>query len=194
MFGTLPQVIFQKKKKTSTKNLLFTLIGVKIRLLPFFEVSTLCLSAVVHLFDPFLMEGLLEFGLWNAIQESVDCIHHSVVQIELTTLQQFLESRKQSEIARAQIRTVMVVSHYMDLLAGQPSFHDFGSVWSSVIMVQDQSMLQLRPLNSNMLLQLLQYSAVTHRIDFHFLVDCVLINGSSTVEKTTMCTFPADFC
>ncbi len=91
---------------TSTKKCFVPLIGIRIRLALFFKVSTLFLNAVVYPFDPFLMECLLKFGFWNAIQESVDYIHHSVVRIKLTTLQWFLESQKQPEIARGQIRTI----------------------------------------------------------------------------------------
>ncbi len=79
------------------------------------------------------------------------------------------------------------VSHYIDLLAGQLNFHNFGGVWSSIIMVQDPLMLQLRPLHSNTPLQLLQYPMVICRIDFPFLGDCMLINGSSTVKKKPSC-------
>ncbi len=92
-------------------------------------------------------------------------------------------SWKQPEIARSQIRTIRRVLQYVEMLAGQPSFHNFGIVWSRVNVVQDSSMLQLRPLHSNMPLQLLQYPTIIHRIDFLILGDCVLINGSLIVEK-----------
>ncbi len=128
-------------------------------------------------------ESLLEFGFRNAIQESVDCIHHSIVQTELTTPQQFLQSRKQPEITLGQIRIIRRVLHCVDLLASQLSFHSFGGVRSSVIMVQDPLMRQFQPLHSNTQLQLLQYPVVILRINFHFLGKCLLINGSSTVEK-----------
>ncbi len=49
----------------------------------------------------FSCESPLKFGFWNAIQESVDYIHHSVVQTELTTPQRFLENQQQPKIARA---------------------------------------------------------------------------------------------
>ncbi len=48
----------------------------------------------------------------------------------------------------------------------------------------------IQPLLTNMPLQLLQYTTVI----FYFLGDCVLIYGSSTGEKNTMCTFPTNFC
>ncbi len=98
-----PCHFLKKKIKQSNKykKCIFTLIGVRIRLGLFFEVLNLHWKAMVHPFDPFLMEGLLEFGFWNVIQESVDCIHHPVVRTELTILQRFLESRKQPEIPRA---------------------------------------------------------------------------------------------
>ncbi len=75
---------FLKKKQKNEYKKCITLIGVRIRLGLFFELSTLRLNAVVHPFDPFLMKGLLEFGFWSAIQESMDCIHLSVIQMELT--------------------------------------------------------------------------------------------------------------
>ncbi len=77
--------------------------------------------------------------------------------------------------------------HYVDLLADQPSFHDFGGVQPSVIVVQDPLMLQLWPLHSNMLLQLLQYPTLIHHIDFHFLSNYIPTNRSFTVEKIPPC-------
>ncbi len=126
-----PVIFWKKKTKELVKKCIVTLLGVRIRLGLFFEVSTLLLNAVDHPFDPFLVDGLLEFGFWNAIKESVDCIHHCVVRTELTTPQRLLESRKLPEIARVQIRTIRGGwLHYVDLLAGQPNIHNF---WRHVV-------------------------------------------------------------
>ncbi len=62
----------------------------------FFVVSTLRLNAVVHPFDLFLVKGLLECGFWNAILESMGCIHQCVIQTE-----GLLVSWKPPEIIRA---------------------------------------------------------------------------------------------
>ncbi len=97
-------VTFWKKQKNEYKKVYCYINQSQNQAGLFFEVLSLCLNAAIHPFDSFLVEGLLEFGFWNAIQESLDCFHR-VVQTELTTPQRFLENWKQTDIAGGQIRT-----------------------------------------------------------------------------------------